>query len=87
MLIESLTLKDADSFLLSEVLKQGYGFKPVSNPSEMIGKHFSCLAGAVHHFVGQRLLAIYMKSIYVIEGQSIYLSESRSLGNTYLSKD
>lgn len=59
----------------------------MSNPSEMIGNHFSCLAGAVHHFVGGRLLAICMNSIYVTGSQSVYLSESRSLGNAYLSKD
>lgn len=34
---------------------QGFGFKPVSNPSEMIWDHFSCLAEAVHHFVGDKI--------------------------------
>lgn len=53
----------------------------------MIGSCFSCLAEAVHNFVEGRLLAVYMNSIYVTGGQSVYLSESRSLGNTYLSKD
>lgn len=81
LLFESLTLKNADSFLLSKVLKEGFGFKPVSNPSEMIGKPLhTCLAGVVHNFMGRRLLAIYMNSVYVTRTQSVYLSENRSLG-------
>jgi len=58
---------------------QGFGFKPVSNPSEMTWDHFNCLTGAVHHFVGGKYCLKHVQ-LYVIGSQYIYLSQSRSVG-------
>lgn len=60
---------------------QGFDFKPVSNPSEMIWDHLpNFLSGAIRFFVGGKWLATYMNSIYVTGYQYIYLTENISVG-------
>lgn len=60
---------------------QGFGFKRVSNPSEMIRNHLpNSSSGAVHYFVRGKWLAMYMNSIYVTGYQCIYLTENTSIG-------
>ena len=50
----------------------------MNNSPKIIWDYLNCSAGAVHHYVGKKLPAICMSSVYVTAGSSVFLKDVNS---------